>query len=311
MSLGVGHASAVSTARVGGRFSLGLILSSAPKRGPRFEQRFGRERDLDGLGPVLVRSGALEARLATTKGEVRRAQRLRYRVFFQRGGAVPDPMPRLTRRDICRFDGVSDHLIVVDGTLLSPDDGEPECVGVYRLLRQDVAEHNFGFCSSSEFDVDSLVARHPRTRFLEVGRACIVESHRSGRVLQLLWRGLWAYARHHKMDTLIGCASLPGLEIADHADAIRMLAATGDPSWRAGPRPECAGALAPRGAASAVDARSLFHALPPLVKGYWRLGATFSAVPAIDRVFGTTDLFVAMPLHDIERRYLQHFGCRR
>ena len=66
---------------------------------------------------MLARSGALEARLAVTKKDVRRAQKLRYRVFFEEGGAVPDPTARLIRRDVCRFDGVCDHLIVVDKTL--------------------------------------------------------------------------------------------------------------------------------------------------------------------------------------------------
>ena len=178
-----------------------------------FLRRFSRKRDLAGLGPVLARSGALEARLAITKKDVRRAQKLRYRVFFEEGGATPDPTARIIRRDVCPFDAVSDHLIVVDRTLRHRD-GSPKFVGVYRLLRQDVAERNFGFYSALEFDVDSLIARRPLTRFLEVGRACIAPTHRGRRVLELLWRGLWAYARHHNIDAMIGCASLPGADPA-------------------------------------------------------------------------------------------------
>ena len=214
-----------------------LTLASRPTGdGARaFIERFARKRDLGGLGPVLARSGALEARLAATGRDVRRAQRLRYRVFFEEGGAIPDPARRLTRRDLCPFDAVSDHLIVVDRTAPGRD-GSPKVVGVYRLLRQDVAERNFGFYSSGEFDVDALVARRPGTRFLEVGRACVAQSHRGGRVLELLWRGLWAYARHHAMDAMIGCASLPGADPAAHVGAIRLLAAGGDPAWRVRPR---------------------------------------------------------------------------
>ena len=204
-------------------------------------QRLLRTREFDGLGPVLVRSGALEARLAVTKKEVRRAQKLRYRVFFEEGGATPDATARIVRRDVCRFDAVSDHLIVVDGAERYRD-GSPKCVGVYRLLRQDVAESNFGFYSALEFDVGALVAGRPTTQFLEVGRACIAPTHRGRHVLELLWRGLWTYARHHGMDAMIGCASLPGANVALHAGAIRALADGGDPSWRAAPRPERAGA---------------------------------------------------------------------
>ena len=233
------HGSALWTKQIRGDAGVALTFASRPGAdGARgFLHRFSRKRDLAGLGPVLARSGALEARLATTKKDVRRAQKLRYRVFFEEGGAAPDPTARIIRRDVCRFDSVSDHLIVVDRTLRHRD-GSPRFVGVYRLLRQDVAERNFGFYSALEFDVEALIARRPTTRFLEVGRACIAPTHRGRHVLELLWRGLWAYARHHNMDAMIGCASLPGADPALHAGAIRALAAGGgDPSWRVAPRP--------------------------------------------------------------------------
>jgi len=286
-----------------------------------FIERFAGKRDLRGLGPVLARAGALEARLAATGRDVRRAQRLRYRVFFEEGGAIPDPARRLTRRDLCPFDAVSDHLLVVDRAARGRD-GAPTVVGVYRLLRQEAAQRNFGFYSSGEFEVDELVARRPGTRFLEVGRACVARSHRGGRVLELLWRGLWAYARHHAMDAMMGCASLPGADPAAHGPAARWLAAGGDPAWLVRPRPDRAAALGdePSGPPASTRAlcddalepaaspRALIRTLPPLVKGYWRLGATFSPVPAVDPAFGATDLFVVLPLCDIEPRYLAHFG---
>ncbi len=273
-----------------------------------FLQRFSRKLDLAGLSPSLARSGTLEARLAMTKKDVRRAQKLRYRVFFDEGGATPDPTARLIHRDVCRFDRVADHLIVVDRTDLYRD-GSPRIVGVYRLLRQDVAERNFGFYSACEFDVESLVARRKDMRFLEVGRACIAPTHRGKHVLELLWRGLWAYARHHGIDAMIGCASLPGADPAVHAGAIRTLAAGGgDPSWRVPPRADRAEAQGAGDEAPPADPRALIRVLPPLVKGYWRLGATFSPTPVVDRAFNTTDVFVVMPLHEIEQRYLQYFG---
>ena len=273
-----------------------------------FLQRFARRRDLAGLGPVLARAGALESRLAATGKEVRRAQGLRYRIFFEEGGAIPNPAARLTRRDLCRFDGVCDHLLVVDRTAPARD-GSPSVVGVYRLLRQDVAERNFGFYSAHEFEVERLITRRPGMRLLEVGRACIAETHRGRRVLELLWRGLWAYARYHAIDAMIGCASLPGADPRAHAAAISWLAASGgDPSWRVAPRSDRGPALCGDGPARGRDASALVRNLPPLVRGYWRLGATFSPVPAVDAAFGATDLFVALPLREVEARYLKHFG---
>lgn len=266
-----------------------------------------RTRDAGGLSPTLARQGSLEARLAVTRKDVRRAQRLRYRVFFEEGGATADPTARLIRRDVCRFDSVCDHLLVLDhdnpGRM-----GAPRVVGVYRLLRQEVAERNFGFYSECEFDVASLIARWPHARFLEVGRACVAPGYRGRRVLDLLWRGIWAYARRHDMDALIGCASFPGAEAERHGPAIKALAGRGTDWDRcAAPAPGRAAALDWSGVEPA-DPRTLSRRLPPLVKGYWRLGATFSPIPAADGAFGTTDLFVFLRLADVGDRYLRYFG---
>ena len=269
-------------------------------------RRLPHEPERAGLDPILARSGALEARLALGKKEVRRAQKLRYRVFFEEGGAVPDPNARVIGRDICRYDRVCDHLIVVDTTL--GQCGSPEVVGACRLLRQDVAERNFGFYSACEFDVAALIARRPTTRFLEVGRACVASSHRGKHALELLWRGLWAYALRYGADAMIGCASMPGADPARHAGAIRALASHPvDPSWRVASRPDRAAPLG-QSESPLADPRALVRELPPLVKGYWRLGAIFSPIPVVDPAFNTTDVFVAMPLCDVEERYLHYFG---
>jgi len=265
-----------------------------------------RKRDLGGLPVVVARSGDLEARLATTAREVRAAQKLRYRAFCKGSGAAPSAIGRLARRDLCSFDSVCDHLIVVDKGLARL--GRPEVVGVYRLLRQDVAERHFGFYSAREFELAPLMARRPGLRFLEVGRACVAESHRGRHVLDLLWRGLWLYARHHGLDALIGCASLPGADPARHSAIVHALASGGDPALRVLPLPERAAAMPDASGAPSIDPRALRRALPPLVKGYLRLGATFSPIPAVDRAFGSTDLFVVMPLSEVEPRYLEHFG---
>ena len=263
-------------------------------------------RKCEELPVVLADSGDLEARLAARGREVRAAQRLRYRIFFEAGGAAANPIGRLVRRDLCPFDSVCHHLIVVDKGLAGS--GRPEVVGAYRLLRQEVAERHFGFYSAREFDLAPLIMRWPGLRFLEAGRACVAESHRGRRVLDLLWRGLWRYARHHRLDALIGCASLPGADPARHSATIRALASGGDPALRVLPVREGAAAAPDASCAPPTDPRALLRALPPLVKGYLRLGATFSPIPAVDSAFGSTDLFVVMPLSKIEPRYLKHFG---
>jgi putative hemolysin len=267
-----------------------------------------RVRDLRGLGPSLGAIGSLELRLATTKKEIRKAQKLRYRVFFEEGGAIADATARLIRRDICRFDRVCDHLIVVDHAA-STRGGGAKVVGAYRLLRQEVAEANFGFYSAGEFDIAPLLARHKGKRFLELGRSCVAPGHRGKPTLELLWRGIWAYVQHHRIDAMFGCASLEGAEPAAHAAALSCLhrSALASPEWSAaaahGRGVDMAGL--PEGA---TDPRAAIRALPPLVKGYWRVGAKFGGQAVVDPKFGTTDVFVIMPIAQIEARYLRYFA---
>jgi L-ornithine Nalpha-acyltransferase len=264
-----------------------------------------RVRDLKGLEASLGAIGSLELRLATTKKEIRKAQKLRYRVFFEEGGATPDQTARLIRRDICPFDRVCDHLIVIDHA--SPK-GRPRVVGAYRLLRQDVAEANFGFYSAGEFDIGPLLARHRGKRFLELGRSCVAKGYRSKPTLELLWRGIWTYVRHHRIDAMFGCASLKGAEPAEHVAALSSLwrSATANSEWSA---PAVGGRgveMAPL-PQDAFDQRAALRALPPLVKGYWRLGAKFGGEAVVDPKFGTTDVFVIMPVADIQARYIRYF----
>jgi putative hemolysin len=266
-----------------------------------------------GLGkfsPVLARSGPFEVRLATTAKEVRHVQNLRYHVFFDERAVSSGPVARLLRCDVCRFDGVCDHLIVVDRRARRRDRSD-SVVGVYRLLRQEVAERAFGFASAADFEVGALIARHPEMRFLELGRACVAPTYRGGRVLNLLWRGIWIFARYHRIDALIGCASLHGIDVASHAAAIRALSGSDtDPSWQVAPRAERACPFAMVECDPGADMGALWRSLPPLIKGYKHLGAIFSLVPVVDYAFGTTDLFVALPLRKINERYLNHFGAR-
>ncbi len=264
----------------------------------------------DPLG-IMASAGTLEVRLASTRCEIHHAQKLRYRVFFEEGGAVADPAARLIGRDVCRFDRVCDHLIVVDNSVARID-GSPTVVGAYRLLRQEIAEANFGFYSAREFQVGSLIARHPGRRFLELGRSCVARGYRGKRTIELLWRGIWSYASRHGVDAMFGCASFPGVDAHAHAVTMRFLRGEDkiEAIWRVD-------ALASR---AVVDGRSeeaplspreALRAMPPLIKGYWRLGAKFSPEAVVDRRFGTTDLFVVLPIEDIKSRYLAYFAPER
>ena len=260
--------------------------------------------------PIFERAGPFEVRLVESAKELRQAQRLRYEVFYEEGGAIAAASSEARRLDFCPFDDICDHLVVLDTEARSASGrAKTRLVGTYRLLRRDVAERHGGFYSQGEFDLAPLLARHPATRFLELGRSCVHADYRSKRVIELLWRGLWLYARHHAVDVLIGCASLPGRDLEANRMPLSFLLrlAQAEPAWQVSAWPHCRAAFEPA-PAEAVDARRGLLALPPLLKAYLRTGARFGHSAVLDRQFGTTDVFAVMPMSDIEERYLAHYG---
>ena len=60
---------------------------------------------------------------------------------------------------------------------------------------------------------------------------------------------------------------------------------------------------------SAIDQREALRALPPLIKGYLRLGAFVGDGAVIDHQFGTTDVLIVLPVSTISARYIEHFGA--
>ncbi len=264
-----------------------------------------------GLDPLLGRLGSLEVRLATRAKEIRRAQRLRFKVFYDELAAAPNPASLLARRDFDEYDALCDHLLVIDhGAKPRPfRKARPQVVGTYRLLRQEMAERAFGFYSAGEYEVERLVVANPGARFLELGRSCVLPAYRTKRTVELLWHGIWTYVLHHRIEVLIGCASLEGTDPARLALPLSFL------HHHAGaPEPWRVRALGERYvpmtmlAKDAIDVKAALGALPPLIKGYLRLGATFGDGAVVDRQFGTTDVFVVLPVAAINQRYIDHFG---
>ena len=263
-------------------------------------------------GEVLGRIGPLEARLAASPRELRAAQRLRYRVFFEEMQARPSASARLLRRDADAYDEVCEHILIFD-TAGAADGGvaprRPRLVATTRLLPQERAARAGGFYSQGEFEIGALIARHPSSRILELGRSCVLASHRDRRTVELLWRAIWTYVRGREVDLMFGCASLPGAEPAAHALALSFLHhhARAEPAFEVRARWErrIDMNLMPR---EAVDVRAAMRAMPPLLKGYLRLGARIGDGAVADPAFGTTDVFVVLPVAVIGRRYTEYFG---
>jgi L-ornithine Nalpha-acyltransferase len=260
----------------------------------------------------LGTKGDLLVRLTRAPDEIVAAQRLRYRVFYEELAASSSHLPAAGRIDADRFDKFCDHLIVIRS---GPPEGlEPimvrdgELVGTYRLLRQEIAVKNGGFYTQDEFDIAPLLTTHPDLRFLELGRSCVLKPYRTKPAVELLWQGIWNYVRAHDLDVMFGCASLEGTDPACHAAALTFLAShcAAPPEWRVRALP--ARYIEMNRLADSGDSKRAIKSLPPLIKGYLRLGCYIGEGAVIDRQFNTIDVLIVLPVAAINARYFAHFG---
>jgi putative hemolysin len=259
----------------------------------------------------LGRLGDLEVRLAVSAAEIRRAQALRYRVFYEEMSAVPDKRMQFMRRDIDRFDPICDHLLVLDHANLCRPllRQRPEIVGTYRLLRQSVADRHGGFYTAGEYEIAPLIRSKPHLGFLELGRSCVLKPYRNKRTVELLWHGIWAYVLRHRIDVMIGCASLDGTDPDRLALPLSFLHhfAGAPPEWQVRAQDRLRVDMN-RMPAATIDAKAALRALPPLIKGYLRLGAYIGDGAVIDHQFGTTDVCIILPVAAINSRYIDYYG---
>ncbi len=290
--------------KVPGGLSALQLVASVPQRLSAFPRTLEPK--------VYGRIGNLEVRLARSRSEIRLAQRLRYEVFYEEMTAVPSRLAQFRRRDEDAYDAVCDHLLVVDISKSTRRAGRevPKVVGTYRVLRQDVAERGPGFYTSSEYDIAPLIGAKPGYRFMELGRSCVLAPYRGKRSVELLWHGLWTYVREHKIDVMIGCASFEGTNPDLHAEALSFLHhnALAPEEWRCRARSGLHVAM-DRLPKDGLNPKSALKGIPPLIKGYLRLGAFVGDGAVIDRQFGTTDVLIVLPVEKIDPRYFDHYGA--
>jgi putative hemolysin len=228
--------------------------------------------------------------VATDGREVRAAQRLRHQVFAGEMGAhLHSSVDGL---DIDEFDDFCDHLVV-------RDDSTGDIVGTYRMLPPERAAEAGRLYSDTEFDLSALNGL--RGNLVETGRSCVHPDHRTGAVVGLVWAGIARYMLLSGHSWLAGCASVPlddgGTTAAGVWDVVRRKHFAPDEHRVTPLRPwDMTGVAAP--------ARPT---VPPLLRGYLRLGARICGLPAHDPDFGVADFFVLLSLADMDRRYLRFF----
>jgi putative hemolysin len=241
-------------------------------------------------------------RLAESDAEIEAAQKLRYRVFYEEYKAQPTPEITALRKDFDEYDSFADHLVVID-----LEGGLHNIVGTYRLIRREKAEqHGSSFYSSHEYDLSQLL--NSGASLLELGRSCVLPDYRAGSVLQLLWQGIANYIMDHKIDLMFGCASLHSTDIDELAGPLSYmyhhhLAPNGL-------RPRAVDGrfidmnVIPK---DELNPRAMFAALPPLIKGYLRIGALIGDGAVVDPVFNTTDVCIVAQSHMVTKRYRDHY----
>ena len=242
-------------------------------------------------------------RLAETPADIDAAQALRYRIFYESLGAHPLPEMACRRRDMDRFDDDCDHLLVLDH---SRGTGADTVVGTYRLIRRETAARLGAFYSANEFDIAPLVAQPGE--ILELGRSCVDPAYRQRSAMQLLWSGIAAYVFYYEIVLMFGCASLPATDPDALATPLSYLH-----HYHLAPA-----ALRPRALAEryvnmcrldscAIDSAKALAALPPLIKGYLRLGGFVGDGAVIDTQFNTTDVCILVKTDLVTEKYSRHY----
>jgi putative hemolysin len=225
---------------------------------------------------------------ARTEAEVREAQRLRYVVFAEeRAARLAGAGDRL---DADRFDRHCRHLLVVDGAT-------DAVVGTYRILDYDGSRAAGGFYSETEFDTGRI--RHLAPWTVEIGRACVHPSYRSGVAIALLWGELMRHILLRGYQFIIGCASVETAEGGHVAASICRQLLTrhlGPEEWRVFPHR----AFVLEGWADIPGVQ-----IPGLIRAYLRLGCQVCGDPSWDPEFKTADLLMMLPLARLNTRYAE------
>lgn len=232
---------------------------------------------------------SLAVSFARRESEVREAQRLRYKIFAEEMGAKLTGRERGLDQDM--FDAHCEHLLVRDTQ-------SNEVVGTYRILNSTQAKKTGGFYSDDEFDLTRLDPL--RNGMVEVGRSCVHPDYRSGRTIALLWRGLTTYMERYRYQYLVGCASITMSDGGHVAASVYNKIKQGSLSpneYRV--FPHCGLPL------DALNG-NLPAPIPPLLKGYLRLGAYVCGAPAWDSDFNTADLLILLPMYRINPLYAKH-----
>jgi len=240
-----------------------------------------------------------EIKITREKGEVLAAQRLRFEVFHLE-------MKKGPGSSYCRgldaddYDPICEHLIVHDLK-------DRQVVGTYRLLLGSEARKHAGFYSERDFDLEKI--KRLRGGLLELGRSCVRKEYRKGAVINGMWQAIANYMRNHQVRYLFGCARLHTTHPHEVSEFFALLKKRyyASEETRVYPLPQNTFPDLDENI-EIKDPRTLFLALPALIKGYLRVGALVCGPPALDHDFGTVYFFLLLDRNKMSSNYWLRFG---
>jgi len=244
-------------------------------------------------------------KLADTKLELKKAQALRYSIFYKEKNAKPTFPKKMMKLDYDKIDKFADHLIVIDKKRKGIKN---EIVGTYRLIRGNIASHFGGFYTSAEFDLTNILNSYNNAQVLELGRSCVHKDYRTGTTMKLLWKAIAEYIKLYDINILFGCASFPGIDVQKFSKEFAYLR-----SNFALPNQISVQSLVnnnyPIFNKNNIEKNDLrtFAKLPPLIKGYLRVGGRISNSFFVDYDFNTIDLCVVVQTKNIDKKYKNKF----
>lgn len=252
------------------------------------------------FAPII--QGSLEVRLAQNEEELLMAQRLRYQIFCEEMGASANQEVRTQKRDFDQFDEACNHVLVFDHTR---PEGE-KVVGTYRILARKNMEKVGNFYTETEYDVSRIKAVSGEV--MELGRSCVEVPYRTRPVIQLLWKGIGAYVTARDIKIMFGCASFNGTDPKTHQLALAYLHHfhLAPEEIRPTALPEYYAKMDLM-AKDAIDARSAINAMPPLIKGYLRLGGMVGEGAVIDYSYNTTDVCIVVKTETLTDKYAKRY----
>ena len=231
-------------------------------------------------------------KLAETKEELEQIYRLRYFdliLDYNKNQINENEM------DKDEYDEICDQMIAVDKNT-------NKVIGTYRLLKNSRLPDGMKFLAETEFDISPL----KKYEVLEVGRAVVKPEYRDGSTITMLWKGVIRYAVSENIDFMIGTASFHGVDVNKYKDSLSYLHYNHL-------SPEDIRCSVNKTTWSRIDLKEDYDPLeakknlPPLIKGYLRLGATIGEGAYLDIPFNSLDVLIVLNISDIEQKYLKRF----